>query len=551
MADLSTGVLFILGIGVFAGILGAWFFQKIKVPQVMGYVTIGILLGMSGFKIVTKSEIETLQPFNLFALGIIGFLVGGELKLSVFKKYAKQFTAILLGEGTTAFLFVTIGTGTIIYYVSNNPTISIASGIVFGAIASATDPASTISVLWENRSKGVLTTSITAIVALDDALAMTLYGLGTAIAQILANSGGSISDEMIKVSIELFGAIILGSIFGFILSFLLKAIDQKEKNLTLSLGLLLLLISISDTLKLDVILSSMTAGFVLINHNRHLGESLLQTVREFSVPIYALFFVFVGARLEVNAMPMWLWAIVIVYVIGRSLGKIIGAYLGAKITNADEIVQKNLGLGIMAQGGVAVGLSIVASHHLRNINIADNLSAGDAIIYAVTATTLIAQMIGPPLTKLAIKIANEVNKEVTKDDIINQLNNDDVLDTNYPVINEKQSISEALQSLSNSDYKALPVLDAEKNVLGIISFDDMKELIFDRDSWEWLIVRDVINNNTIVLTNIEPLTQTIKLMRENNIDEVPITSSETNKYLGMINNNRVSTVIAKEMLNRS
>ncbi len=242
MNELNLGVLFILGIGVFGGIMGAWFFQKIRIPQVMGYVTIGIILGMSGFQIVDRDDITMLQPFNLFALGIIGFLVGGELKISIFKKYAKQFTAILIGEGTFAFILVSVGASALLYSICGSITTACATGVVFGAIASATDPASTISVLWENRSKGVLTSSITAIVALDDALAMTLYGIGTSCAQMLTSNSGSIVHELKNVSIELIGALIAGAVFGFVLNFLLKWLHQKEKTLTLALGLLLLLI---------------------------------------------------------------------------------------------------------------------------------------------------------------------------------------------------------------------------------------------------------------------------------------------------------------------
>ncbi|HKL21672.1 MAG TPA: cation:proton antiporter, partial [Tichowtungia sp.] len=195
------GLLTIIGLCIFLGVIGAWLFQKLRIPQVVGYIVIGVLIGQSGFQLVDQADILALRPFNLFALGLIGFLVGGELHGSIFKKYGKQFTAILLGEGLAAFLLVGISCTLIVQMICHDWIVSLAAGTVFGAIASATDPASTIDVLWEYRTAGVLSTAIVAIVALDDALAMTLYGIGTSTAQMLTSGEGSITAELGQVAV--------------------------------------------------------------------------------------------------------------------------------------------------------------------------------------------------------------------------------------------------------------------------------------------------------------------------------------------------------------
>ena len=169
--------------------MGAWFFQKIRIPQVVGYIAFGILIGKSGLNLLHGEDIEQLRSFTWFALGIIGFLVGGELKFETFRQYGKQFIQILLWEGLAAFFIVALLTFGVIYLVTHSFAASLAAGIVFGAIASATDPASTVEVLWEYRARGVLTTTIIAIVALDDALAMTLYGIGTSCAENADRAG--------------------------------------------------------------------------------------------------------------------------------------------------------------------------------------------------------------------------------------------------------------------------------------------------------------------------------------------------------------------------
>ena len=400
LANIHFGILVLLGVGVLGGALGAWFFQKIRIPQVVGYIAFGILIGKSGLKLLDADDIENLRSFTWFGLGVIGFLVGGELQFATFKKYAKQFVQILLWEGITAFVLVGVGVFGLVYLVTNSLNASLAAGVVLGAIASATDPASTVEVLWENRAKGVLTTTIIAIVALDDALAMTLYGIGTSCAEMLIGQGSSVAAEIGKISVELAGSIVFGLVGGGIMVLFLRYVhQQKERMLAITIGMLLCIIGLANALHLDVILVTMTMGLLLVNAVPHRSEELFKLVRSFSGPIYVMFFVLVGARLGFANMPAWLWAIVALYVIARSAGKMFGCFMGAKLSGADEVVRKYSGMGIFAQGGVAIGLSIMASQHLGNIMVTDTLSLGEVIVSSVTATTMIVQIIGPAMVK--------------------------------------------------------------------------------------------------------------------------------------------------------
>jgi NhaP-type Na+/H+ or K+/H+ antiporter len=283
------GLLTIIGLCILSGTLGAWVFQKLHIPQVVGYIVMGVLIGESGLRIVQQADIAALRPFNLFALGIIGFLVGGELHGSIFKKYGKQFTAILLGEGLAAFFLVGVTSTLIVYAISHSFVIALAAGTVFGAIASATDPASTIDVLWEYRTAGVLTTAVIAIVALDDALAMTLYALGTSAAQMLTSGGADLGKELIGVCVELFGSVLLGLAAGFALNLILRFLPQKDRRLGLALGVILLTISAAVVFDMDVILATMSIGILLCNIAPRRSKELFEIVRSFSSPICFLF----------------------------------------------------------------------------------------------------------------------------------------------------------------------------------------------------------------------------------------------------------------------
>ena len=551
IAVVHFGVLFALGVVVLLGMFGAWSFQRIRIPQVVGYIVIGLILGESGFNLVSKEDILTLRPLNFFALGIIGALVGSELRIETFRKYAKQFFAILLGEGVTAFIFVTIMTGLVTYLVTSSVAGAVATGIVFGAIASATDPASTIDVLWEYRAKGVLTTSLIAIVALDDALAMTLYGLGTGAAQMLTSKSGSIVHELEKVSFDLFGALATGFCFAVVLRFILHWLHQRERALAIAVGLILLLIGICTSVGMDIILASMMMGFALINMAPRRSQELFDLLKGFSIPIYVMFFVMVGARLDVSKMPTWMWIMVILYVVARTSGKMFGAWFGARTTGSAPAVRKYLGLGLFAQGGVAVGLSIIASHHLAGIQVHKDFSLGDMVIFVVTATTLIVQIIGPPMVKLAIKLAGEIERNITDEDVIASWTVADVMERDVTAVKKNSRLIDTIRNLAEHDYETIPVIDEDNRLVGTISLEDIKGLLLDQESWKWILAYDVMEPPKDVITPSTPLTDVLNHMRAVRVNEIPVVdSTENNHVVGILRSADVRRKISHEVIKR-
>ncbi len=548
MAD--YGIHLILGIAIFGGLLGAWLFQKLHIPQVVGYIAIGLLIGESGLHIISAHDVQNLRAFNMFALGIIGFLVGGELRLSTFKKYGAQFAAILIGEGVLAFLLVGTASGYIAYLMSGSTVTGFAAGIVFGAIASATDPASTIDVLWEYRAKGVVTTSITAIVALDDALAMTLYGLGTSFVFILTGGHASISAAALHIAVSLIGAAIVGFIASTILRYLTNFITDENRAIALSIGLILILIGFAIQFDIDVILASMMLGFTLVNTVPRRSERLFSILRGFSIPIYVLFFVLVGARLSLRGMPLWLWGIVVAYVLFRSFGKMLGAYIGATVTHSADTVKKYLGLGLMAQGGVAIGLAIMASQHLNTVHIG-GISLGSAIIYAVTATTFIMQIIGPPLVRLGVQLAKEIGKNITEEDIVAEMKVADVIDSSIEPLRETDSIETVVASLSRQEIESLPVVDKNGKMIGLVSISEMIELLPNQDTWKWMIAKDVMIQTDDITYPSVALNDALRLMSSVGIDRmIVLKSPEEYAPIGLIRLPLVRRKIKKELLTR-
>jgi len=552
MPEIQLCVLSVLGICVAGGIVGAWIFQKIGVPQVVGYIVVGVLIGDTGLGLLHPDGIAALEPFNNFALGLIGFLVGGELSGSIFKKYGKQFTAILLGEGLLAFLLVGLVSTLIVYFVVNDWVVAVAAGMVFGAIASATDPASTIDVLWEYRSAGVLSTAIVAIVALDDALAMTLYGLATSVATILTQSGGdSIGTTLMHTGIELVGAVVLGIIGGFVLNAMMHYLPQTEKRLGMSIGVLLVCIGLSVAFNMDLILTTMAVGIVLINRAPKRSKKLFETVRSFSTPIYIIFFVLVGARLSLGNMPAWVWGLVVAYVLMRSLGKWAGAYWGGRLSKAEKPVRNYLGMAIFAQGGVAVGLSIVASHHLQHIQVTEAMSLGDMIIFTVTATTLCVQLIGPAFAKLAIKKAGEIGRNVTEEDVMAEWKVSDVVNTGIVPLLEATPLETVVQGFADQDAFVYPVVSGKGNIIGVLTFEMLKELLTDRDAWQWLVVGDVMQPVQERLFGGMNLGEAMLDMQNMQAEALPvIENAESGKLLGVLDLRETRRKVGTELVRR-
>lgn len=396
-------ILLLIGTILVISFLAGKVFKKIGIPQIVSFIIIGIILGGSFTNILDRTFLDNFAPLTSLALALIGFMVGGELKQSVFKRYGKQFFIILLCEGLTAMLLVSI---LVIIYTGNIPL-----GILLGALSSATAPAATVDVLWEYRSKGPLTTTILAIVALDDGLSLILYGFAIAFADLMV-TGSMLSWKtmLLKPVTEIILSILIGLATGLFIDNMLKIATTKDGRLIMSLGSIMLAAGIADSLGLSLILTSMAAGLLLTNIHLHRNEAVFEAIKSFAPPIYVLFFIFVGARFQIGLITT-MGIIGGLYVFGRTGGKWIGSYFGSRISRAPDTVRKYLGFALFSQAGVAIGLSLDVYQHFQTYGPA-GLTLGHTIINVIAATTFLVQIIGPPSVKFAISRAGEIPESV-------------------------------------------------------------------------------------------------------------------------------------------
>lgn len=547
MDKLSIGIITMAGIAILGGSIGALLFKRIKIPQVVGYIIAGLFIGQSGFKLVTPADITGLEPFNMLALGVIGFLVGSEIHLEAFKKYGKQFSAILLLEGVLAFLFTALATGLILFKVTDSVNIAIAGGVVFGSIASATDPAATMSVLWEYKTAGVFATTLVAIIALDDALAMALYGIGSGVAQIVVGEGGggAIFQELLKIGGELGGSLLIGLLTGEILTRIFRHTKQYESAVISASGLLLLMVGIGITFQFDIIIMAMTVGILFNNKNPHRSKRFIEYVQSLATPIYVFFFVLIGARISIGAMPGWLWGIIITYVLIRSLGKFFGAYMGAKLSKAPEVVVKNIGLGLFAQGGVAIGLSIMAAHHLDTLKVTEDMSLGDIVISAVATTTLFVQLIGPACVKLAAFRSGEAGRDISVEDFARDAPLREYLQP-VPTVKESDNAVRVIEIFSSCESETLPVVNEEQKLLGIIGMPELRAILGDSSVHSFILASDIMRLEYVVADAGASLERALTISEQTQVEEYPVLDGV--QYVGSFNRPYAQRRVSKELL---
>ncbi|MBL7196999.1 MAG: cation:proton antiporter [Candidatus Omnitrophica bacterium] len=538
---LHLNILFLLGLALFGGTVGGRLFQKLKIPQVVGYIAIGILIGESGLKIIGHDIIETMQPLSYFALGLIGFMIGGELKREVLLKYGKQFINILLFEGITAFVVVAVSVGIVGGLLFGDWKLSWALGLLLGAIASATAPAATTEVLREYKTRGPLTRTVLGIVALDDGLALLLFAIAVSIAgSLIGNIHESVLRTFIHPLYEIGGSIAIGVIAGLVLSKILKKYSEASRLLVFSIGIVLLVLGLSLALHVDMLLAAMALGVFVTNFTPRKSKEMFKMVGEFTPPIYVLFFVLVGAKFNISHMTLPIVLLGCVYLIGRTVGKTIGANFGAQISNAPKSVQKYLSLCLLSQAGVAIGLSILASHYFPG-------QIGNAVVIIITATAFILEMFGPALVKVAMSKAGEVGLNITEEDIIQKSRAKDLMDKKPPLIYESMQLTDILKIFSENDNLYYPVINKNREIRGIITVEGIKQTFLQMDISDLILAHDLMEPVIAKTTAEASASEVNELLNRYNADYLPVVNQD-DKLEGFIERKKLNKFISTKII---
>ncbi len=384
---LSAGLILLLGF------LGARLLKYIRLPSVTAFLIVGIVIGPHILNLVTSEIFTASNFFSNLVLGVIAFSLGENFLLDKIRQGMKQvmWISIVAALGT----WILVSVSLIIYFVYIR--LPIYPALVLGAAASATAPAATVLVIREYRASGFLTELLLKIVAIDDAWCLILAALAIAVANAMRAVTFDVAIMFAGVG-EVFGALVLGALLAYLTSFMNRLVKTAEELLILILGLILLNVGLSVTLRISVLLSSMTMGFFVINLARE-NYKFFEVLRSIDAPLYLIFFILSGAHLDFSILHK-MGIAGICYVIFRVVGKIYGAKIGAKISNAPKAVEYWSGLALTPQAGVALGIGLVAKARFPDY--------GNYIFTIIAATTVVFELVGPLLTKYSLIKAGEV-----------------------------------------------------------------------------------------------------------------------------------------------
>ncbi len=408
-----------LSISLLAGLLLSRVAKILKLPAVTAYLVAGILvgpyclgaLGVSGLGFTSKADVESISILADVALGFIAFSIGNEFRLSQLKKIGKQATIVGIFQAVVTTLLV--DAALIITHLIMPDKLSLSAALVLGAIASATAPAATLMVVKQYKAKGPVTDILLPVVALDDAVGLVLFAVSFGIAKAIKIGAISIISILVEPFLEIVLSLALGAGMGFLFSLCERFFHSRSKRLAVSVGFVILTIALS-MLKFNIggvhigfssLLVCMMLGTVFCNVC-DFSEELMDRVDRWTAPLFVVFFVISGAELELSVFAdIMIVLIGLIYILSRSVGKYGGAYLSSKIAGCDENIVNYLGITLLPQAGVALGMANMA------MNSAELGAEGLLIANITLFAVLIYEIVGPALTKMALLKAGDINPE--------------------------------------------------------------------------------------------------------------------------------------------
>ena len=412
----ATSVFLSLSIALLAGLLLSRLAKRVQLPAVTAYLMAGILIGpfcLGAIGIpgigITKGQIEGFGLISDLALGFIAFAMGNEFRLSQLKKIGKQ--AMVIGIFQALFTTLIVDAVLIGVYFLMSDKISLSAVLVLGAVATATAPAATLMVVKQYKANGPVTDVLMPVVALDDAVGLVVFAVSFGIAKSITAGAVDIFSVLVDPILEVVLSLGLGFVMGLLFTLCEKYFHSRSKRLAVSVTFVMLTVAISSinpiplgpvNIAFSSLLTCMMLGTVFCNVCE-VSEELMDRADRWVTPLLVLFFVISGAEFELTVLTnLWVVVIGLIYIASRSIGKYYGAGISARMTKCEPNIVKYLGITLLPQAGVALGMAIKAME----------LGPDGAIVRNITLfAVLIYEIVGPFLTKVALTKAGDIQRE--------------------------------------------------------------------------------------------------------------------------------------------
>ena len=412
-------ILVSIAFALVAGLLMSRAAKPLNLPAVTAYLVAGLIIGpfcigrldIAGLGFNSLEQVGAMDIISQTALGFIAFAIGNEFRLKDLKTMGRA--AITVGILQAVITTVLVDCALIALHLMLPSVISLSSAITLGAIAAATAPAATLMVVRQYKAEGPLTKLLLMVVAIDDAVGLVLFSVSFGIASALETGTISAVAVILEPLIEIGASAVLGALAGYALHFLEKYFHSRSKRLSLAVAFVLLTVGFSQKkfniggvhVGFSLLLVCMVTGTIFCNICET-SEELMARIERWTAPLNMLFFILSGAELNLTVLanPMVI-LIGVVYIIFRSVGKIGGAYASCRMEKTTPVIQKYLGITLLPQAGVALGMALTAA----------NLSDGQMVRSVVLFSVLVYELVGPTLTKWSLFKAGEIKPEGRKD----------------------------------------------------------------------------------------------------------------------------------------
>ncbi len=383
-----------LGIVLVGGLAAEKVVSRYNVPAITSYILLGILLGPHVFHLTGDELLGASELLSNIVLGFIAFNIGENFSAKSFRRIGKSVLVISLLAAIIPWLLVTLGT----YTLGKQP---LYVALLYGAIAAATAPTATMMVIRQYRAKGYFTDLLLGVVAIDDAWGIMAFSISLAVAENLQINGFAevaLTGVAIKAMVEILLSIVMGASFALVLYRLSRRIRERDDMLVFMLGAVLLNTGFAMSLHLSPLLANMALGACLVNIDA-MSFRFFEPIKTVDWPLYILFYVLAGANLDVTLLAS-IGLVGIVYLFFRTAGKFSGAFFGALAAGDSSVVKNYMGLALMPQAGVAIGLAMIARAEFPAI--------GSTLFTTIAATTVILEILGPVATRHALAKAGDI-----------------------------------------------------------------------------------------------------------------------------------------------
>jgi len=386
---LQLNELLSVGMIILLGLLGGKFSHRIKIPKVTGYMLTGLFVGPSVLGLISTGTLANMQLIIDVALGLILFAIGGEIEFQHLKAMGRRVIYIALAESAGAFVLVCGLT----FLLTRDWGIA----VLLGSISIATAPGVTLLVIREYRSRGPLTDTLLAVVAINNVLCLVFFRVFFSGYSMMA--GEPVWDVVLMLLKELFASVIIGGVIAAIITYWEQKIDDLSELLLVIIGGLLLGIGVAKSMGISHLMVCLIIGAVT-NNLSMMHRLVYAELRQTEMPFYIAFFVLSGASLHLSSLSN-LGLLGAAYLIARPIGKAIGARVAARKFGARTVVTQNLGMALLPQAGVAIGMvmSVSASHP----------DMGRVIATVILSSVIIYEGVGPFLTRLALNRSKEIH----------------------------------------------------------------------------------------------------------------------------------------------